>query len=127
MLQQVDVDPKLPAGRIYAITGQRFVYLTLGQGRARRYGIAVGEDSCDGRVPGIDQSSFAGEVWALWVLMRALRGLRCNVTVLIDNKSVCEEAQAWAWGTRSKYGNVPGIWRRIRDAMDEVRGIVECA
>ncbi len=40
--QDVAVNPALPAGQIHVIKDQFFLYWTLGDGRARRYGIALG-------------------------------------------------------------------------------------
>lgn len=42
--QEVDVSPDLPAGQIHVIKKDFFLYWTLGNGRARRYGIALGAD-----------------------------------------------------------------------------------
>lgn len=42
--QEVDINPELPAGRIYAVTEKHFLYWTLGDGRAIRYGMAVGAE-----------------------------------------------------------------------------------
>jgi len=41
--QEVDVNPDLPAGEIHVIKDQHFLFWTLGNGRARRYGIALGD------------------------------------------------------------------------------------
>ena len=43
MPQEVDVNPELPAGQIHVIKEEFFLYWTLGNGRARRYGIALGD------------------------------------------------------------------------------------
>jgi lipoprotein-anchoring transpeptidase ErfK/SrfK len=40
--QTVDVNPGLPAGEIHVVKRDYFLYWTLGNGRARRYGIAIG-------------------------------------------------------------------------------------
>lgn len=40
--QEVDVNPALPAGEIHVVKKDFFLYWTLGNGRARRYGIAIG-------------------------------------------------------------------------------------
>ena len=40
--QEVDVNPELPAGQIHVIKENFHLYWTLGDGRARRYGIALG-------------------------------------------------------------------------------------
>ena len=40
--QDVDVNPELPAGQIHIVKESFFLYWTLGGGRARRYGIALG-------------------------------------------------------------------------------------
>ncbi len=40
--QEVPVNADLPAGQIHVRTDSHFLYWTLGQGRAMRYGIAVG-------------------------------------------------------------------------------------
>ena len=40
--QEVDVNQELPAGQIHVIKENFHLYLTLGDGRARRYGIALG-------------------------------------------------------------------------------------
>lgn len=40
--QFVDVNPDLPAGQIHVIKEQFHLYWTLGDGRAKRYGIALG-------------------------------------------------------------------------------------
>lgn len=40
--QEVDVNPDLPAGEIHVIKDEYFLYWTLGNGRARRYGVALG-------------------------------------------------------------------------------------
>lgn len=40
--QEVDVNPELPAGQIHVIKENFYLYWTLGDGRARRYGIALG-------------------------------------------------------------------------------------
>ncbi len=42
--QEVDVNPDLPAGQIHVVKQDFFLYWTLGNGRARRYGIAVGAE-----------------------------------------------------------------------------------
>lgn len=42
--QDVDVSPDLPAGQIHVIKKDFFLYWTLGNGRARRYGIALGAE-----------------------------------------------------------------------------------
>ncbi|MBB5720435.1 lipoprotein-anchoring transpeptidase ErfK/SrfK [Loktanella ponticola] len=42
MPQEVDVNPDLPAGQIHVVKKDFFLYWTLGNGRARRYGIALG-------------------------------------------------------------------------------------
>lgn len=41
--QEVDVNPELPAGQIHVKKENFFLYWTLGGGRARRYGIALGD------------------------------------------------------------------------------------
>lgn len=41
--QFVDVNPDLPAGQIHVIKEQFYLYWTLGNGRAIRYGIALGD------------------------------------------------------------------------------------
>ncbi len=41
--QTVDVNPDLPAGEIHVVKRDFFLYWTLGNGRARRYGIAIGD------------------------------------------------------------------------------------
>lgn len=40
--QEVDVNPDLPAGQIHVVKEDFFLYWTLGNGRARRYGVALG-------------------------------------------------------------------------------------
>ena len=40
--QHVDVNPELPAGQIHVVKKDFYLYWTLGNGRARRYGIALG-------------------------------------------------------------------------------------
>ena len=42
--QEVDVNPDLPAGQIHVIKKDFYLYWTLGDGRARRYGIALGAE-----------------------------------------------------------------------------------
>jgi len=42
--QEVDVNPELPAGQIHVKKEDYFLYWTLGDGRARRYGIAIGDE-----------------------------------------------------------------------------------
>jgi len=42
--QDVNVNRDLPAGQIHVVKQDFFLYWTLGNGRARRYGIALGED-----------------------------------------------------------------------------------
>lgn len=42
--QDVDVNPELPAGQIHVVKKDFFLYWTLGNGRARRYGIALGAE-----------------------------------------------------------------------------------
>ena len=42
--QEVDVNPDLTAGEIHVIKKDFYLYWTLGNGRARRYGIALGAD-----------------------------------------------------------------------------------
>lgn len=42
--QEVDVNPDLEAGQIHVIKKDFFLYWTLGNGRARRYGIALGNE-----------------------------------------------------------------------------------
>lgn len=42
--QEVDVNPELPAGEIHVIKNDFHLYWTLGNGRARRYGIALGNE-----------------------------------------------------------------------------------
>ncbi len=42
--QEVNVNPDLPAGQIHVIKKDFFLYWTLGDGRARRYGIALGAE-----------------------------------------------------------------------------------
>jgi lipoprotein-anchoring transpeptidase ErfK/SrfK len=42
--QNVDVNPDLPAGQIHVVKKDFFLYWTLGNGRARRYGIALGDE-----------------------------------------------------------------------------------
>ena len=42
--QDVDVNPDLPAGQIHVVKKDFFLYWTLGNGRARRYGIALGDE-----------------------------------------------------------------------------------
>lgn len=42
--QDVDVNPDLPAGQIHVVKKDFFLYWTLGNGRARRYGIALGNE-----------------------------------------------------------------------------------
>ncbi|MBS1302345.1 L,D-transpeptidase [Loktanella sp. SALINAS62] len=44
MPQTVDVNPDLPAGEIHVVKDQFYLFWTLGNGRARRYGIAVGAE-----------------------------------------------------------------------------------
>lgn len=41
--QEVDVNPELPAGEIHVVKKDFYLYWTLGDGRARRYGIAIGD------------------------------------------------------------------------------------
>lgn len=41
--QEVNVNPDLPAGQIHVVKEDYFLYWTLGNGRARRYGIALGD------------------------------------------------------------------------------------
>ena len=41
--QEVDVNPDLPAGEIHVVKENHFLFWTLGNGRARRYGIALGD------------------------------------------------------------------------------------
>lgn len=43
MPQEVDVNDNLPAGQIHVTKKDFFLYWTLGGGRARRYGIAIGD------------------------------------------------------------------------------------
>lgn len=43
MPQEVDVNPALKAGEIHVVKKDYFLYWTLGNGRARRYGIAIGD------------------------------------------------------------------------------------
>jgi len=40
--QEVDVNPALPAGEIHVVKSHHFLFWTLGNGRARRYGVALG-------------------------------------------------------------------------------------
>lgn len=40
--QEVDVNPELPAGQIHVIKDRFHLFWTLGDGRARRYGVAIG-------------------------------------------------------------------------------------
>jgi lipoprotein-anchoring transpeptidase ErfK/SrfK len=42
--QEVSYDTSYPAGTLIVNTGERFLYLVLGNGRALRYGIGVGRD-----------------------------------------------------------------------------------
>ena len=42
--QEVDVNPELPPGQIHVVKRDYFLYWTLGDGRARRYGVAIGAD-----------------------------------------------------------------------------------
>ncbi|KQI70185.1 hypothetical protein AN189_02005 [Loktanella sp. 3ANDIMAR09] len=42
--QIVDVNPDLPAGEIHVVQKEFFLFWTLGDGRARRYGIATGAE-----------------------------------------------------------------------------------
>lgn len=42
--QEVDVNPDLPAGQVHVIKENHHLYWTLGNGRAKRYGIALGAD-----------------------------------------------------------------------------------
>ena len=42
--QEVDVNPDLTAGEIHVIKKDFYLYWTLGNGRARRYGIALGAE-----------------------------------------------------------------------------------
>lgn len=44
MPQEVDVNPELEAGQIHVVKKDFFLYWTLGNGRARRYGIALGNE-----------------------------------------------------------------------------------
>ena len=41
--QDVDVNPDLPAGQIHVVKEDFYLYWTYGNGRARRYGIALGD------------------------------------------------------------------------------------
>ncbi len=41
--QEVNVNPDLPAGQIHVVKDDYYLYWTLGNGRARRYGIALGD------------------------------------------------------------------------------------
>jgi lipoprotein-anchoring transpeptidase ErfK/SrfK len=43
MPQEVDVNPDLAAGDIHVVKKDFFLYWTLGNGRARRYGVALGD------------------------------------------------------------------------------------
>jgi len=40
--QEVAVNPELAAGEIHVVKKDHFLYWTLGDGRARRYGVALG-------------------------------------------------------------------------------------
>ena len=40
---EVDVNPELPAGQIHVIKEKFHLYWTLGEGRARRYTVAIGD------------------------------------------------------------------------------------
>lgn len=42
--REVDVNPELPAGQIHVVKEDFYLYWTLGNGRARRYGIAIGAE-----------------------------------------------------------------------------------
>lgn len=42
--QIVDVNPDLPAGQVHVIKEKFFLYWTLGDGKAQRYGIALGNE-----------------------------------------------------------------------------------
>ena len=42
--QEVDVNPDLPAGQIHVVKAQHYLFWTLGNGRARRYGVALGDE-----------------------------------------------------------------------------------
>ena len=45
----VRVRQSLPAGEIYVVTGRHYLYLTLGNGEALRYGVAVGAEGLNFR------------------------------------------------------------------------------
>ncbi len=45
----VNVKQSLPAGQVFVVTERHYLYLTLGDGKALRYGVAVGADGLNFR------------------------------------------------------------------------------
>ena len=93
--------------------------------RVASAGIACAGQRYGSIVPGLDQSAYAAEVWALWTAMRNLRTVTGRITVLIDNMSVRNQAAAWAMGLRDRLGIMPSTWRKIRDEITRHKGRID--
>ena len=62
--------------------------------RQASFGIALERRYWNGKVGGLDQTSYKSELWARYKLVTTIRGLQERIVVIIDNQAVAREA-AW--------------------------------
>ena len=91
--------------------------------RKASYGIAAGQRTWEGRVGGLDQTSYKSELWALYKLLKSIAGVRGRIIVIIDNQAVAREAALRKVGQGTKGINCGGLWERIQGELTTCPGI----
>ena len=92
---------------------------------AMAFGIATRGGNAGGKVPGLDKTAYAAEVWALLMLSRSVRTLPRSITILIDNQSVAIEAAARTGGSTRRFGDMPVAWTEIASNLQDRRHTTE--
>ena len=79
--------------------------------------------TASGSVPGLDQTAYAAELWALVELLRAATAARVgSIIVIIDNKSVANRAAAIARGAVAGAVNCPEAWAHVASMLANLPG-----
>lgn len=110
-LREVTVKRSLPAGEIHILQGAKFLYWTLGEGRALRYGVAVGQDGL--------RFSGAAEIgrkvkWPSW---------RPTASMIARNPSYAEFANGMPGGPNNPLGaRALYLYRDGRDTAIRIHG-----
>eukprot|EP00930_Biecheleria_cincta_P081641 TRINITY_DN7085_c1_g1_i3.p1 TRINITY_DN7085_c1_g1~~TRINITY_DN7085_c1_g1_i3.p1 ORF type:complete len:223 (-),score=44.87 TRINITY_DN7085_c1_g1_i3:164-832(-) len=88
------------------------------------WGVAFGQQSFGGVVPGYDQVALAAETWALITLLRAAGQVQRSLLVIIDNSTVVCRSKAVLRGDHVP-SEAPQAWVHIRHLLVLTGSLVE--